>query len=100
MDLKETEILGDRVGDHWYYRSKSLALRTMLEPYLPCPRVLDVGAGDGFFSQELVDHGIATEVTCVDPGYEREWEDVRPLGTLRYRRAGSLSHQKGKKYTT
>ena len=34
MDLKEEEILGDRVGEHWYYRSKSLALHRLLEPFL------------------------------------------------------------------
>lgn len=88
MDLKESEILGEQAADHWYYRSKALALRSMVEPYRPFHRILDVGAGDGFFSKELLRQGVAAEATCVDPGYEREWEETLPGGSVvRFRKA-------------
>ena len=44
MDLKELEILGDRVDRHWYYRAKASAMRRMLRG-TGFAEVLDVGAG-------------------------------------------------------
>ncbi len=79
MDLKEEEILGDRVGDHWYYRSKSRALQSMLDPFIPCAKVLDVGAGSGFFARELIAAGASHEVTCVDPGYAENGMSRSPV---------------------
>ena len=32
MDLKEEELLGDAVYDHWYYVSKADALRKVILP--------------------------------------------------------------------
>lgn len=87
MDLKEEEILGDRVGEHWYYRSKSLALRRLIEPFTPLGGVLDIGAGSGFFARALVTAGACTDVTCVDPGYATDWDEAVAGGTIRFRRS-------------
>jgi 2-polyprenyl-3-methyl-5-hydroxy-6-metoxy-1,4-benzoquinol methylase len=67
MDLKEEDILGDDIGRHWYYQSKAAALRRMVGPLAP-QRLLDVGAGSGFFSRHLLANG-AQSALCVDVGY-------------------------------
>ncbi len=67
MDVKEEELLGGAVGDHWYYRSKQLALDSMLRG-IPFRRVLDVGAGSAIFSKHLLDGG-AESAICVDSAY-------------------------------
>jgi SAM-dependent methyltransferase len=67
MDLKEEDILGDDIGRHWYYQSKAAALRRMVGPLAP-QRLLDVGAGSGFFSRHLLANG-AKSALCVDVGY-------------------------------
>ena len=53
MDLKEEDILGADIGKHWYYRSKAAALRRAVGGLAP-KRLLDVGAGSGFFSRHLL----------------------------------------------
>ena len=50
MDLKEEDILGADIGRHWYYRAKAAALRRAVGDLAP-RRILDVGAGSGFFSR-------------------------------------------------
>lgn len=86
MDLKEEEILGDAVGDHWYYRSKSQALRALVAPLLRGGPVLDVGAGAGFFARDLIAHGLTRLVTCVDPGYDGDRDEDVSGGLIRFRR--------------
>ncbi len=71
MDVKEEAILGPEIKDHWYYVSKGRALRTMLGGE-PANEVLDVGAGSGVFTRQLLDHGLARRGVCVDPGYNVE----------------------------
>ena len=53
MDLKEEDILGDSVEKHWYYRSKSAALYRLVKS-LKMRCIMDIGAGSGFFSKELL----------------------------------------------
>jgi len=86
MDLKELTILADSVGQHWYYRSKFEAVRWMLRG-VESKAILDVGAGSGFFAAEMLARGGAAEATCIDPAYEREFDDVRSGKPLRFRRA-------------
>src|SRR6185503_19334117 len=74
MDLKEEDILGDDIGRHWYYRSKAAALRRMVGG-LKAQRLLDVGAGSGFFSRHLLRQAGAQSALCVDIGYERDRDD-------------------------
>lgn len=71
MDLKESDILGDHIGKHWYYISKSRAMLEIIKDS-SCNRVLDVGAGSGFFSKVILDNTDATESWCVDIMYIKE----------------------------
>lgn len=71
MDLKEEAILGAAVAEHWYYVAKGRALRSFLGPG-SCDEVLDVGAGSGVFTRQLLDAGIARRGVCVDPSYPSE----------------------------
>jgi trans-aconitate methyltransferase len=75
LDLKEEQILGDQIDQHWYYTSKAKALCTSLEGIHP-RLVLDVGAGSGFFSKYLLAQDLVDRAICVDTGYEREWEET------------------------
>jgi 2-polyprenyl-3-methyl-5-hydroxy-6-metoxy-1,4-benzoquinol methylase len=74
MDLKEEAILGADIGRHWYYRSKAAALRRMVGS-LGARRILDVGAGSGFFSRHLLADAGAQSALCVDIGYASDRDD-------------------------
>ena len=86
MDLKEEEILGSEIGRHWYYRSKAAALRRMAGPLQP-RRILDIGAGSGFFSRHLLAKTGAQSALCVDIGYANDRDDSEAGKPVRYRRA-------------
>ena len=68
MDLKEDAILGNKIHSHWYYVSKGRAMRKFLGD-IKVHEVLDVGAGSGIFSRQLIDEGICESAICVDPNY-------------------------------
>lgn len=81
MDLKETNILGDAIGEHWYYKSKADAMSQVIAN-LDINTVLDVGAGSGFFSKHLLKQSSATKAVCVDTSYEAdidEFIDEKPI---------------------
>lgn len=71
MDLKEEDILGEQIHNHWYYISKGRAMRKFLRGR-NVPEVLDVGAGSGIFSRQLLDAGFCERAMCVDPNYLEE----------------------------
>jgi SAM-dependent methyltransferase len=71
MDLKETDILGENIGKHWYYKSKSNAMMRLLSGSTPSV-ILDVGAGSGFFSKKLLSNTSVKEAWCVDISYEQD----------------------------
>ena len=71
MDLKEENIIGDKIHDHWYYVSKGRAMRKFLGD-MKIPEVLDVGAGSGIFSRQLMDEGLCDSAVCLDPNYPEE----------------------------
>ena len=71
MDLKEEDILGDKINEHWYYVSKGRAMRKFLGD-IKADEVLDVGAGSGIFSRQLLDNNMCQSSVCVDPGYDKE----------------------------
>jgi SAM-dependent methyltransferase len=73
VDLKECELLGEDQDDHWYYVAKLGALLTCLdrEP----ERILDVGAGSGFFARKLLERTAARSAVCVDTGYAADRTD-------------------------
>ncbi len=74
MDLKEEDILGDKIHSHWYYVAKGRAMRAFLGD-VKADEVLDVGAGSGIFSRQLLDHDISKSAVCVDPNYAKEYTD-------------------------
>ncbi len=88
MDLKEVDILGDSIGSHWYYRSKTRALSRLLADFHPTT-VLDVGAGSGFFSRYLLTHSGARKAWCVDPSYDAETDEVEGGKPIYFRRSVS-----------
>ncbi|MDH5722731.1 MAG: class I SAM-dependent methyltransferase [Alphaproteobacteria bacterium] len=83
MDLKEEDILGDKIHDHWYYVAKGKAMRAFLGD-IKVEEVLDVGAGSGIFSRQLLDHNIAQSAVCVDPNYEAETEEDQNGKPIRF----------------
>ncbi|ALI02843.1 methyltransferase domain-containing protein [Pseudomonas sp. FW306-02-F02-AA] len=86
MDLKETDILGSSIEQHWYYRSKAAAT-TRLLGNARVDRILDVGAGSGFFSHHLLTHTAATEAWCVDISYEADSDATTAGKPVHYRRS-------------
>jgi len=89
MDLKELELLGDGQDRHWYYASKSCALKRCLGDRPP-DRILDVGAGSGYFSKVLLASTTAVSALCVDAGYPRDWSELHQSKPIVFRREGSV----------
>ena len=85
MDLKEENILGADLGAHWYYRAKAAALGRFVGPIAP-KRLLDIGAGSGFFSRYLLVEGGAASALCVDTGYARDHDEYVAGKLVAYRR--------------
>lgn len=84
MDLKESDLLGASVGKHWYYRAKGGAMQALLASG-KVTSILDVGAGSGYFSRLLLEHG-ARDAMCVDPNYPAEHSEThagKPLHFVR-----------------
>jgi SAM-dependent methyltransferase len=83
MDVKEEDILGEDIATHWYYVSKGRAMRSFLGA-IHAAGMLDVGAGSGIFSRQLLEAGVCRRATCVDPAYAEEREESCPGGTLSF----------------
>jgi hypothetical protein len=83
MDIKEAGLIKGDIGNHFYYRAKLAALRSLTDHLKP-QRILDVGAGTGFFSKSLLEQSPAMEATCVDPGYPADDETTVNGKRLRY----------------
>jgi len=90
MDLKEEEILGDQVDAHWYYKAKAAALLKDCAGLNPIS-ILDIGAGSGFFSHQLLAHTTAARATCVDIGYAQDRDELCAGKPLHFRRAIAAS---------
>lgn len=86
MDLKETDILGEHIDQHWYYRSKRAAMQKFLGDINPSS-ILDVGAGSGFFSRALLDRTDATTAWCVDISYPEDYDDQSAGKPIHFRRS-------------
>jgi len=84
VDLKEEDILGEAVSKHWYYQSKASALLDYVKHLNP-QSVLDVGAGSGFFSKELLTRTEAKDALCIDTSYSAERNDFIANKPIRYR---------------
>ena len=85
MDLKETDILGSSIDQHWYYASKAAATTRLLGS-TPIRKILDVGAGSGFFSHHLLSHSSASEAWCVDISYDADSDASTAGKPVHYRR--------------
>ena len=85
MDLKEEEILGEFVEQHWYYRSKAAALLRLTNS-LEARSILDVGAGSGFFSKALLSKTMAQQALCIDPFYQEEHDKLVAGKPMQFRR--------------
>lgn len=71
MDLKELDLVDPSV--HWYYQSKLTGIRKDLRAFMRDGlRIIDVGAGSGFFSISLSENLKGATVVCVDPHYQEE----------------------------
>ena len=86
MDLKEADILGDELSRHWYYVSKGRALTSLLGDR-HFDEVVDVGAGSGVFSRQLLDSDICDRANCVDTSYPADSDDVHNGKPLLMRRS-------------
>lgn len=86
MDLKETDILGSNIDQHWYYQSKANATIHLLSDFSPSA-ILDVGAGSGFFSKKLLSTTTAKEAWCVDISYENDADTIEFEKPIHYRRS-------------
>ena len=86
MDLKETDILGDDITQHWYYRSKTKAMTKLLGK-AQISTILDVGAGSGFFSRHLLANSSANDAWCVDISYENDSDALENGKHLHFRRS-------------
>ena len=88
MDLKELGLLGDE-GSHWYYASKARALQCCLGDRQP-EKILDVGAGSGFFSKTLLRKTTAKSAICVDPGYAEDRSEIQSGKPIVFKRAHAV----------
>lgn len=86
MDLKEEDILGNKIYDHWYYISKGRAMRQFLGK-TTANEVLDIGAGSGIFSRQLLDNNICNKAVCVDPAYKDEHDEQQNDKPIRFVRS-------------
>jgi len=86
MDLKETDILGDDISQHWYYQSKTQAMMRLLNGIQPST-ILDIGAGSGFFSRYLLENSSAHDAWCVDIGYDKDYDTLEQGKAVHFRRS-------------
>jgi hypothetical protein len=94
MDLKEESILGNRIAEHWYYVSKGRAMRRFLGDAEKIPEVLDVGAGSGIFSRQLIDTGLCDGAICLDPHYPEDRTETHGGKPIRFVRSLTKSSHK------
>jgi len=85
MDLKESTLLHGRVAEHWYYCSKAKFVTRLLRD-LRLRKILDIGAGSGFFTRWLMARRSVGEAWCVDLNYERDHDEQAHGGTIHFRR--------------
>ncbi len=86
MDIKEGEVLGDAVHQHWYYKNKARMLQRLL-PHDFNRVVMDVGSGSGFFPKHLAEQGLIDRALCVDIGYHDNRDEDHAGANLLFRNA-------------
>jgi SAM-dependent methyltransferase len=69
MDLKELDLVDPE--RHWYYQAKLFAIKKNLDKLTTHPkRVIDVGAGSGFFAKSICNFSQGDVAECIDPNYD------------------------------
>jgi len=86
MDVKEVDILGETISTHWYYHSKARAMAKLLGDRR-IKRILDIGAGSGFFSRYLLSKSNAAEAWCVDIGYKKDSDSSEAKKPIHFRKS-------------
>lgn len=89
MDLKEAPLLGGSQERHWYYVAKACALKRALRGRAPA-RIVDVGAGTGFFAKVLLRDTAAVEAVCIDSGYASDRSETYCGKPLAFQRRGAV----------
>jgi len=90
MDLKESDILGETIELHWYYRCKAAAMLKLVG-CVKGKSILDIGAGSGYFSKYLLNVSDARDAWCVDTCYENDADKTELGKPIRFRREVSSS---------
>jgi hypothetical protein len=86
MDIKESDILGDDINNHWYYKLKSdFLLKSIGKEKFSV--VTDIGAGSGYFSKRLLTAGIIKEAICVDTAYTADHKSVWGQGEIKFQKS-------------
>lgn len=85
MDIKELNILGTNIDQHWYYLSKAKAMMKILSKN-NSRKIIDVGAGSGFFSKWLLKNTSAKEAWCVDISYKSDLDKKENNKCIYYRK--------------
>lgn len=81
MDLKEGALVD--ANSHWYYQAKLVPFKRNLSKFSHgIQRIVDVGAGSGFFARSLADFNGGMTALCIDPNYETETSEHN--GALRF----------------
>ncbi|MBK8398732.1 MAG: methyltransferase [Leptospiraceae bacterium] len=75
MDLKESDILQEKIFSHWYYKSKSNVILSLINNR-KIKSVLDIGAGSGYFAKIILERTDAEFAICIDTGYEKDFEET------------------------
>lgn len=86
MDLKEEEILKDKIFTHWYYVSKWNALKNFIQ-ISDYRETLDIGAGSGIFTKFLQESPGLEKSVCLDIGYSSDFEETYNGRTIQFRRS-------------
>jgi len=85
MDLKENDILGHSIVNHWYYKSKAAAALRLIGDN-KCSVIVDVGAGSGYFSRYFLRNTSVNEAWCVDINYDSDSDSMEANKPIHFRR--------------
>lgn len=86
MDLKEEEILKDKIFTHWYYVSKWNALKNFIR-ISDYRETLDIGAGSGIFTKFLQESPNLEKSVCLDIGYSSDFEEKYNGKSIQFKRS-------------
>ena len=75
MDLKELTLVNPQTN--WYYRAKLHAILRLITKHSIHPvRIIDVGAGSGFFGKSIKERYPNSGLDCIDTNYKENSIDI------------------------